>query len=72
MGGGKLTSEVTGEVELEGRVLVIKRIHAHYRLECGEVDEEVVERVHGFHADRCPVARSIREAIGVTTSYELT
>lgn len=38
----------------------------------GDVDRDVVERVHGFHADHCPVARSIRDAIDITTSYELT
>ncbi|MGH2737100.1 MAG: OsmC family protein [Actinomycetota bacterium] len=70
-GGGKLTSEVTGEVELDGKVLVIKRIHAHYRLAGEGLDEAVVARVHDFHADKCPVARSIRAAIEVTTSYEL-
>ncbi|MGH2821111.1 MAG: OsmC family protein [Actinomycetota bacterium] len=69
--GGKLTSEITGEIELEDKVLVIKRIHAHYRLEGEDVDKEAVERVHGFHAEKCPVARSIRDAIQVTTSYEL-
>lgn len=52
-------------------MLVVKRIHAHYRLKGEDVDPEVVERVHGFHADKCPVARSIRDAIEVTTSYEL-
>ncbi|MGH2698648.1 MAG: OsmC family protein [Actinomycetota bacterium] len=71
--GGKLTTEVTGEIELEDGVLVIKRIHAHYTLRGGDgVDGAVVERVHGFHARRCPVARSLQGAIEVTTSYELT
>jgi uncharacterized OsmC-like protein len=50
---------------------VIKRIHVHYKLSAGAVDPEVVERVHSFHADRCPVARSIRDAIDISTSYEL-
>ncbi len=36
-----------------------------------EVDDAVVERVHGFHADHCPVARSIRDAIDITTSFEV-
>jgi hypothetical protein len=27
--------------------------------------------VMGFHADRCPVARSIRDAIAVTTDIEV-
>ena len=61
-----------GEIELEDKVLLIKRIHAHYSLKTQqEVDRDAVERVHAFHADKCPVARSIRGAIEVTTSYEL-
>jgi uncharacterized OsmC-like protein len=52
---------------------VIKRIHAHYRLRAGgDVDETVIERVHGFHADKCPVARSIAGSIDITTSYEVS
>ena len=52
-------------------MLVIKRIHVRYRLTVNPgVDLAVVERVHGFHADKCPVARSIRGAIAVST--ELT
>jgi len=31
----------------------------------------VIERVMGFHADRCPVARSLRAAIDITTSIDL-
>jgi uncharacterized OsmC-like protein len=63
---------VRGEVEVEDKVLVIKRIHAHYKLrESNGVDPAVVERVLGFHASRCPVARSLEGAIEVTTSYEL-
>jgi uncharacterized OsmC-like protein len=62
---------VTGEVEVEGKVLVLKRVHAHYRLAGHDIDETVVDRVLGFHADGCPVARSIKGAIEVTTSYEL-
>lgn len=62
---------MTGEIELDGRVLVIKRIHAHYRLQGQDLDGEVVERVHDFHADKCPVARSIRAAIEITTSFEI-
>jgi uncharacterized OsmC-like protein len=52
-------------------VLVIRRIHVHYKLSTDAVDPEVVERVHSMHADRCPVARSIRDAIDISTSYEL-
>jgi uncharacterized OsmC-like protein len=52
--------------------LVIKRIHARYTLRAAEgMDMRVVERVHDFHASRCPVARSLQGAIEVTTSYEV-
>jgi uncharacterized OsmC-like protein len=47
---------------------VLKRIHVHYLLTVdASVDLAVVERVHAFHADKCPVARSIRDAIMITT-----
>ncbi len=57
-----------GEVELEGKVLVIKRIHVTYTgLEVDDQDAEKVERVLAVHADGCPVARSIKGAIEITT-----
>jgi uncharacterized OsmC-like protein len=52
---------------------VLRRIHAHYVLQVDpDADRDAIERVHGFHADKCPVARSIRDAIAITTSFELT
>ena len=58
-----------GEIEKDGKVLVIKRIHVTYTLKGVESDEdrEKAERAHGFHADYCPVARSIRGSIDITT-----
>jgi uncharacterized OsmC-like protein len=58
-------------VELDGKVLVLKRIHAHYRLRARQEQREVVERVHAAHVSHCPVARSLMPAISVSTSYEL-
>ncbi len=61
-----------GEIEVEGRVLVIKRIHVAYELRVGaDVDREAVQRVLRVHADRCPVYRSIHPQIHVTTSLEV-
>lgn len=56
---------------MDGSVLVIRRIHAHYKLRAPESQREAVERVHRIRADRCPVARSIKGAIDVSTSFEL-
>ncbi len=68
---GKLVSEVNGEIEVECGVLVIRRIHAHYKLRAPDSQLETVERVHYLHADSCPVARSLKGAIAVSTSFEL-
>ncbi len=69
--GGNLIGRGVGEIEKDGRVLVIRRIHVTYHLK-GVTDEQrdTVERIHGFHADYCPVARSIRDSIDITTSVE--
>jgi uncharacterized OsmC-like protein len=52
-------------------VLVIRRIHVRYHLAAGEEHREAVQRVHGFHHDKCPVYRSIRSSIDITTDFEL-
>jgi uncharacterized OsmC-like protein len=68
---GRLTAEVTGEVEKEEGVLVIRRIHVAMRLAApGEV-KETVERVHGIYAMRCPLYRTLHKAIQLTSSYTL-
>jgi uncharacterized OsmC-like protein len=59
-------------VELEGRVLVLRRVHVTYRLAVdADVDRDAIERVHGFHAEHCPVYRSLHPQVSCTTSYEL-
>jgi organic hydroperoxide reductase OsmC/OhrA len=52
-------------------VLVLKRIHADYHLKIAPADRDTAERVHAMHADFCPVARSFRGCIEVTTSLHM-
>ncbi len=57
-----------GEVELERKVLVVKRIEVTYTgLTVADEDRVKVDRVLAVHADSCPVARSLRGAIEITT-----
>lgn len=66
--GGRLTSEAEGEVHVEDRILVIKKIHVHYTLrDCPADKREAAERAHSHHAARCPVAKSIEKAIEIST-----
>ena len=68
---GKLTAEVTGEVETEEGVLVIRRIHVAMRLVAPEETRGTVERTHGIHAMRCPLYRTLHNTIQLTSSFEL-
>lgn len=74
-GEGYLTSEAVGEVEKEDGVLVVKRIHVRYRLrvqkDLFEEKKEAIDRAMTFHPDRCPVARSIKAAIALSTELEV-
>ena len=69
--GGRLRAEVTGEVEKEDGVLVIRRIHVAMRLAASENERETVERVHGVYAMRCPLYRTLHTAIALSASYHL-
>jgi uncharacterized OsmC-like protein len=62
-----LVSETVGEVELEGNVLVIRRIHVVLKLKAAESAREIASRVHVFFADKCPVYLTLKPAIAITT-----
>jgi len=64
-------SETVGEIELEDNVLVIRRIHVRMKLKADEDDRETAMRVHGIFADRCPVYRTLKSAIAITTELSI-
>jgi uncharacterized OsmC-like protein len=68
---GVLTADVSGEVEAEEGVLVIRRIHVAMRLKAPEHMKETVERVHSKYAMHCPLYRTLHKAIQLTSSFEL-
>jgi organic hydroperoxide reductase OsmC/OhrA len=51
--------------------LVIKRIHVTYHLKVKPEQREIAEKVHGFHADFCPVARTIKGCVEITTELNM-
>ncbi|MCH7683475.1 MAG: OsmC family protein [Gemmatimonadetes bacterium] len=65
-----LIAEVVGDVEKDGNVLVLRRVHVKYKLRVPQEVRDTVARVLEMHADKCPVARSIKGAIEVTTEVE--
>ncbi len=64
-----LVGRARGEVELEGKVLVLKRIAVSYTgLRYGPEQQAAVDRALAAHPGSCPVARSLEGAIEITTS----
>jgi uncharacterized OsmC-like protein len=57
-------------VETEDSVLVIRRIHVRLKLQSPESNRETAERVHGIFHDRCPVYRTLKSAIAITTELD--
>jgi uncharacterized OsmC-like protein len=68
---GRLTAEVTGEVETEDGVLVIRRIHVDMKLEAAAENRETIERVHGMYAMNCPLYRTLHKAMQLSSAYTL-
>jgi uncharacterized OsmC-like protein len=67
-----LGADTVGEVELQGKVLVIKRVKQTFHLAANERDRETIERVLEVYADSCPVARSVKDSIEITSKLDLT
>jgi uncharacterized OsmC-like protein len=68
---GKLVADITGEVETEEGVLVIRRIHVVMHVAAPASARDTIDRVHGMYAMRCPLYRTLHNAIQLTSSYVL-
>jgi organic hydroperoxide reductase OsmC/OhrA len=64
-------AEATGEIETEGNVLIIRRIHVLYRLRLQSDKREAALRAHDLHVGNCPIARSIGGCIAITTELRM-
>ena len=62
-----MVCDARGEVETEGRVLIVKRIHVDYHLKLAPENRDAAVRAHELHADSCPVARTLKGCVQITT-----
>ena len=67
-----LKAETIGEIEVESKVLVIKRIKQIFHLTADESDRQTIERVLEVYADSCPVAASVKGSIEISSELEFT
>ena len=58
-------------METDEGVLVIRRIHVAMRLAAPEDARATVDRVHSVYAMRCPLYRTLHDAIALSSSVEL-
>jgi uncharacterized OsmC-like protein len=70
-GAGRLSADARGEIETEDGVLVIRRIHVSFTLAASDSARETVDRVHGMYAMQCPLYRTLRNAIALTSSVQI-
>jgi uncharacterized OsmC-like protein len=59
-----------GEIEVDGNVLVIKRIHVTYTgVDVPPEKRETADRALASHPHACPVSRSIEAGIAITSAW---
>lgn len=58
-------------MEVEDKVLVLRRMHLTLELHAESEHRDTAQRVHGFFAEACPLYRSLRPAIAITTELVL-
>ncbi len=51
-------------------MLVIKRIHVRMQLRAPAEKRAAADRAHGVYADKCPVYRSLKGSIAITTELD--
>ena len=68
---GRLTADVTGEVEADGGVLVIRRIHVAMSLMAPDQARETVQRVIEIYAMKCPLYRTLYKTIELTSTCDV-
>ena len=70
--GSQIQAEATGYMELRDRSMILTRINVHYRLEIPAGARETVDRLLDKHGEKCPTAQSLKGAVEVTWSADIT
>ncbi len=65
-----LEVEATGEVETEGGILVLRRIHVVLHLRARETDRAAATRLAATYEQACPVYRSLHSTIDITSELD--
>lgn len=67
-----ILAEVEGVNDLIEGIITLTRVHVHYTLSIPAGSREVVDRALSRHQEKCPTARSLRAAIAIDWSADVT
>jgi organic hydroperoxide reductase OsmC/OhrA len=67
-----IEADVVGESELRDGLPVLTRITVNYRLRIPTGTREVVDRLLSKHQDKCPTAQSLKGAVEVQWTAQVT
>jgi len=68
---GDISCTAEGTNEVVDRIIVLTKIHVHYRLRLpSETPEDKVSRALESHVAKCPTAQSIKDSVEITWSVE--
>ncbi len=67
-----IKASVRGINEVRDGLPVLTRIEVHYTLRIPPGSREVVDRALARHRDKCPTAASLREAVDIEWSADIT
>ena len=73
MANDAISVTAEGVNEVADRVVVLTRIHAHYTIRLPEgAPRDKVDRALATHVAKCPTARSLKGAVEVTWTADVT
>jgi organic hydroperoxide reductase OsmC/OhrA len=67
-----ITARVEGVSEVRERVPVLTAVHVHYALRVPPGSREVVDRALATHQAKCPTAESLKGAVTVSWTADVT
>jgi uncharacterized OsmC-like protein len=69
---GNISCTAEGTNEVVDRIIVLTKIHVHYKLRLPEgAPEDKVSRALETHVAKCPTAQSIKDSVEITWTAEV-
>ncbi len=73
MASDAISVAAEGDNEVVDRIVVLTRIHVHYTIRLpGGAPRDRVDRALATHVDRCPTACSLKGAVEITWSADVS